>query len=76
MIGCAAAYAYHLTKAHAFVEGNKRVAAVVTETFLNLNGIELKATDEELFDLYLDIADGSLSRVQVERKLRSRSREG
>ena len=76
MIGCAAAYAYHLTKAHAFVEGNKRVAAVVTETFLNLNGIELKATDEELFDLYLGIADGSLSRVQVERKLRSRSREG
>jgi death-on-curing protein len=76
VIGCAAAYAYHLTKAHAFVEGNKRVAAVVTETFLNLNGIELKATDEELFDLYLGIADGSLSRVQVERKLRSRSREG
>lgn len=76
MIGCAAAYTYHLTKAHAFVEGNKRVAAVVTETFLNLNGIELKATDEELFDLYLGIADGSLSRVQVERKLRSRSREG
>jgi death-on-curing protein len=26
---CAATYAYHLTQAHAFIDGNKRVAAAV-----------------------------------------------
>lgn len=33
VVACAAAYAYHLTQSHAFVDGNKRVAAAVTETF-------------------------------------------
>ena len=69
-IGCAAAYAYHLTKAHAFVDGNKRVAAVVAETFLTVNGIELSAGDDELFKLYMGIADGSVSRDEVENSLR------
>lgn len=27
VVACAATYAYHLTQAHAFVDGNKRVAA-------------------------------------------------
>lgn len=30
----AATYAYHLSQAHAFVDGNKRIAAVVSELFL------------------------------------------
>ena len=30
----AATYAYHLSQAHAFIDGNKRVAAVVSELFL------------------------------------------
>ncbi len=75
-IGCAAADAYHLTKAHAFIDGSKRVAAVATETFLKVNGVELKASDEELLDIYLGIADGSLSREQVERKLRRWASKG
>jgi death-on-curing protein len=29
LIACAATYAYHLTQAHAFLDGNKRVAAHV-----------------------------------------------
>lgn len=35
---CAATYAYHLTKAHAFLDGNKRLAAAVSEIFLEMNG--------------------------------------
>ncbi len=35
------AYAYHLTQAHAFIDGNKRVAAAITETFLETNGVRL-----------------------------------
>jgi len=74
-IGCAAAYAYHLTKAHAFIDGNKRVAAVVTETFLKVNGVVLRASDDELVDLYLSIADGTFSRDQVEQNLRKWARK-
>ena len=35
---CAAAYAYGIAKAHAFVDGNKRTAFVTSATFLRLNG--------------------------------------
>lgn len=34
----AAAYAFGITKAHAFVDGNKRTAFVTAMTFLRLNG--------------------------------------
>jgi death-on-curing protein len=36
--GCAAAYAFGIAKAHAFVDGNKRTAFVTSVTFLRLNG--------------------------------------
>jgi death on curing protein len=69
---CAATYAYHLTQAHAFIDGNKRVAAAVTETFLESNGSQLAMTDEEIVRLFLDIAAGLLSRDEVERLFRAR----
>jgi death-on-curing family protein len=34
---CAATYAYHLSQAHAFMDGNKRIAAAASEIFLKLN---------------------------------------
>jgi len=57
----AAAYAYGLARNHPFVDGNKRIAAVVSETFLLLNGYGLDATDAELVVAFLDLAAGSLS---------------
>ncbi|HEX9963095.1 MAG TPA: type II toxin-antitoxin system death-on-curing family toxin [Pyrinomonadaceae bacterium] len=33
----AATYAFHLSQAHAFLDGNKRIAAAVTGIFLELN---------------------------------------
>jgi death on curing protein len=70
VVGCAAAYAYHLTQAHAFVDGNKRVAAAVTEAFLETNGFELTMTNDELVDLFLRMASSELTRDQVEDILR------
>ncbi len=57
----AAAYAFGLARNHPFVDGNKRIAAVVSETFLLLNGYSLDATDAELVVAFLDLAAGSLS---------------
>ena len=70
LAACAATYAYHLTQAHAFVDGNKRIAAAVVETFLESNGAQLTMTDKEIVLLFLDIAAGLLEREEVERLLR------
>jgi len=72
VVRCAATYAYHLTQAHAFNDGNKRVAAAVTETFLETNGARLIMIDDEIVRLLLEIASGGLSRDQVEQLLREK----
>ena len=73
-MSCAATYAYHLTQTHAFLDGNKRVAAAITEAFLETNGFELTMTNEELVGLFLAIASRSLSREQIEELLRNNVR--
>ena len=65
LAACAATYAYHLTQAHAFLDGNKRVAAAVAEIFLEINGAQLNATNEQIVALFLGIASGRLSRDEV-----------
>jgi death-on-curing protein len=53
---CAATYAFHISQAHAFVDGNKRVAAAVAEVFLEINGALLTLTNNQIVDLFLRIA--------------------
>jgi death-on-curing protein len=69
---CAAAYAFHLTQGHAFVDGNKRVGAAAMETFIVANDAVLKADDDAIYDLIMGIAKGTLDRDAVERWLRKR----
>ena len=59
-------YAWHLTQAHAFIDGNKRIAAAVSEIFAEINGLKLNATDDQIVDLFLGIASGEKSRNDVE----------
>ena len=56
----AAAYGFGLVRNHPFVDGNKRVAFVVTETFLALNGVILTATDEDCVITMLQLAAGEM----------------
>ena len=74
VVSCAATYAYHLTQSHAFFDGNKRVAAAITEAFLETNGYELTMTNEEIVVLFLAIASSELNREQVEQRLRDKVR--
>ncbi|MBA3601295.1 MAG: type II toxin-antitoxin system death-on-curing family toxin [Acidobacteria bacterium] len=64
----AATYAFHLSQAHAFLDGNKRIAAAVAGVFLELNAAWLKATQDEIIELFLDIAASRFSREDVESK--------
>src|SRR5690606_8648422 len=57
----AAAYAFGIARNDPFVDGNKRTAAVVNETFLMLNGYDLQASDAELVVAFLALAAGELS---------------
>ena len=75
IISCAATYAYHLTQSHAFLDGNKRVAAAITEAFLETNGYELTMTNQDIVHLFLAIASSELSREQVEQQLRGQVRQ-
>jgi death on curing protein len=61
----AAAYAFGIARNHPFVDGNKRTAAVVCETFLVLNGWLLTATDAELVVTVLALAAGELSEEEL-----------
>ncbi|MEI6641518.1 MAG: type II toxin-antitoxin system death-on-curing family toxin [Novosphingobium sp.] len=61
----AAAYAYGIARNHPFVDGNKRTAAVVAETFLVLNGFMLTATDAELVVAFLALAAGELTEEEL-----------
>ena len=61
----AAAYAFGIARNHPFVDGNKRTAAVVAETFLVLNGHILAATDAELVVAIVALAAGELSEAEL-----------
>lgn len=61
----AASYAYGIARNHPFVDGNKRTAAVVSETFLMLNGFLLDVTDAELVVTFIALAAGELSEEEL-----------
>jgi len=57
----AASYAFGIARNHAFIDGNKRTALVVSITFLDRNGWDIVASKEDTYFTFLHLADGSLS---------------
>ena len=55
-----ASLGYALISNHAFVDGNKRIGTYIMLTFLEMNGIRIQCTDEELVHIALSVADGSM----------------
>jgi len=56
----AAAYASGIARNHPFVDGNKRTAWVVAETFVELNGAEMVAADADAYEAMLGLAEGRI----------------
>ena len=52
----AARLGFGLAQNHAFIDGNKRIAAHTVLTFLRGNGIEIDCTEFELFSLFYKLA--------------------
>ena len=61
----AAAYLYGICRNHPFLDGNKRTAAAAAMTFLDLNRIEVEASEDALYDLVIGVAEGRVSKAAV-----------
>ncbi|MDQ4060013.1 MAG: type II toxin-antitoxin system death-on-curing family toxin [Pseudomonadota bacterium] len=57
----AAAYAFGIARNHPFVDGNKRVSAVVSRLFLRLNGHDIAADQATRLQVWLGLAAGRIS---------------
>ena len=51
---------YTLISNHAFVDGNKRIGMYVMLTFLEVNGIRLDCTNDEIVEVGLAVASGAM----------------
>ena len=51
---------YSLISNHAFVDGNKRIGICAMLSFLEMNGIRISCTDDEIVTVGLSVADGSM----------------
>ncbi|MEO1496585.1 MAG: type II toxin-antitoxin system death-on-curing family toxin [Planctomycetota bacterium] len=70
----AAAYAFGLARNHPFMDGNKRIAAVVCEAFLNSLGFDLTAGDDDFYTAMFALAAGELPEEAFADWLRERLR--
>jgi death-on-curing protein len=61
----AAAYAFGISANHPFVDGNKRTALVVSFSFLDVNGLEVTASQEDAFLTILGLAAGEITEDQL-----------
>lgn len=70
----AAAYVFHLTNNHPFVDGNKRTGLAVALTFLRRNGYRVAGEETELADIVLEMIVQKRDKAWVADQLRRRSR--
>ena len=69
----AAAYLYHLTSNHPFVDGSKRIGLASALVFLEINGIEILKNTNELYELTMRVACGAVNKQEIAITLRSLS---
>jgi death-on-curing protein len=61
----AAAYLFHITQNHPFIDGNKRTGAVASLVFLSLNEVDLEADEEEFERIVQGVAQGKIDKAAV-----------
>jgi death-on-curing protein len=69
----AAAYGFHVCMNHPFVDGNKRVAFALMDVFLQKNGWEIVAQEEEAYSAMMSLASGKLTKAQLATWLKAHS---
>jgi len=59
----AAALLHSLARNHALIDGNKRLALAATIAFLGLNGRRLTLSNDQAYDLIIEVTTGELDEV-------------
>ncbi len=70
----AASYSYGVIKNHPFIDGNKRVGLTIAYAFLQINKIELTASEEEAVIVMIGVADGSVDEQTLAKWLQANAR--
>jgi death-on-curing protein len=58
----AAAYIYHISQNHPFIDGNKRTALATGLIFLDINNLEIDDPNEELYAMMINIASRKIKK--------------
>jgi len=61
----AAHLAFSLIKNHPFLDGNKRIGILSMLVFLEINGLPVTCTDDELISIGLGLADSSFTESEL-----------
>ena len=61
----AAAYLYHLSMNHPFIDGNKRTAFAVMDTFLRVNNYYLILNNDDAYDLVMQVVNHQISKEKL-----------
>jgi death-on-curing protein len=70
----AAAYCFAIVKGHAFHDGNKRAGYVIASVFLRRNGYRNGASQPDVVNMMVAVADGSVGEGGLARWFRDTSR--
>ena len=70
LVAKAAALMHSVACNHALVDGNKRLALLATTVSLRINGLYLALSDDEAFDLTMELAAGRLDVSALEKRLK------
>ena len=70
----AALYGVGVAKAHAFVDGNKRIAFAIMVSFLKAHDQHLDVTEDEATHVMLQVAAGDMTEIALEQWLSAHCR--
>lgn len=70
----AASYAAGIVLNHPFIDGNKRTGFMLAATFLDVNGVELTASEESVVEHTLGLAAGTIKEAAYADWLKENSR--
>jgi death-on-curing protein len=70
----AAAYLFHITQNHPFLDGNKRAGAKAALVFLEVNDWTFVASEDELVEIALGVASSALNKQKLTETFEQRCR--
>lgn len=61
----AAAYLFHISKNHPFLDGNKRTAGMISMLFLDLNDVAFHIATKSYEELILQTVEGKIAKKEI-----------